>query len=159
MSGPRAASDRGRQAMKLRHIKIENFRAIALWEHSFTDSLGRVRDTTLLVGPNGSGKTSILDAIAAAFNPLTRINALRPGLELSPKRIVRHGAAFARVEAEVGFAPTEIETALRVLSLSGTTLAAEAGGIRDAGVVSFSWTYPDPQEQLNWGRFDCVPKE
>src|SRR6266576_934887 len=98
--------------MKLRSIRVDNFRQVERWDHSFTDSLGRVRDATLLVGPNGCGKTSILDAIAAAFNPLTRINALRPELEMSLKRIVRHGASFARVEAEVEFSPREIETAL-----------------------------------------------
>src|SRR5580698_5730168 len=85
--GPRTRCDSQPRecSMKLRKIRIENFRQVGHWEHSFTDSLGRVRDVTLLVGPNGGGKTSILDAIAAAFNPLTRINAIRPSLDMSLK--------------------------------------------------------------------------
>src|SRR4051812_21559435 len=100
--------------MKFRWIRIENFRQISHWEHDFTDSLGRVRDLTVLVGPNATGKTAILDAIAAALNPLVKLNLIRPGLELSVKRVVRYGASFARVEAEVEFSPEEIETAVAV---------------------------------------------
>src|SRR5215207_9708459 len=130
--------------MKLRRIRIENFRQISHWEHSFTDSLGRVRDLTVLVGPNASGKTSILDAIAAAFSPLTRINAVRPGLELSLKRIVRRGAVFARVEAEVEFSPAEIETALTALAMLPGKVPGEDDAIRRSRIVSFHWTFPDP---------------
>ena len=141
--------------MKLRKIRIENFRQVKYWEHSLTDSLGRVCDVTLLVGPNGSGKTSILDAIAAAFNPLTRINALRPGLEMSLKRIVRHGATFARVEAEVEFSPPEVETALSTLDMLGHQLPGETDAISESSVVTFNWTYPDPRGTYEFGRTDC----
>jgi predicted ATPase len=145
--------------MKLRQVRIENFRQIPFWEHKFTDSLGRAREVTVLVGPNGSGKTSILDAIAAAFNPLTRVNALRPGLEMSLKRIVRHGAAFARVEAEVSFSAAEIETALSVLDMLGQKLRDEDEAIRQSSVVSFTWTYPDPKGEHEHGRTECRPAE
>lgn len=145
--------------MKLRRICIENFRQVLFWEYDFTDSLGRVREVTLLVGPNGSGKTSILDAIAAAFNPLTRLNALRPGLEMSLKRIVRHGAAFARVHAEVAFSAPELETALTVLNVLGQKLPGEEEAIRQSSVISFSWTYPDPQGKYDFGRTECQPSE
>ncbi len=143
--------------MKLRRVRIENFRQILYWEHEFTDSLQRVRDVTLLVGPNASGKTSILDAIAAAINPLTRINALRPGLEMSRKRIVRHGATFARVEAEVEFSPAEIDTALAVLDMLEHK-EGEEEAIRESKIVSFSWTFPDPSEKYAYGRTECQPR-
>jgi energy-coupling factor transporter ATP-binding protein EcfA2 len=144
--------------MKLRRVRIESFRQILYWEHEFTDSLHRVRDVTLLVGPNASGKTSILDAIAAAMNPLTRINALRPGLEMSLKRIVRHGATFARVEAEVEFSPAEIDTALAVLNMLDHK-AGEEEAIRESKIVSFSWTFPDPSGKHAFGRTECQPRE
>jgi predicted ATPase len=143
--------------MKLRNIRIENFRQVREWGHSFTDSLGRVRDVTLLVGPNGSGKTSILDGIAASFSPLTRINALRPGLEMSLKRIVRHGATFARVEAEVEFTPVEIEAAIAALRMIGQQIKGEEDAIRESSIVRFSWTYPDPEGTHEFGRTECEP--
>lgn len=143
--------------MKLRKIRIDNFRQVSTWEHSFMDSLGRVRDVTLLVGPNGSGKTSILDAIAAAFYPLTRINALRPGLEMSLKRIVRHGASFTQVKAEIEFSPQEITNALAVLELFGSKMDGEEDAIRQSQMVSFTWTYPDPKGVHEWGRTECHP--
>jgi energy-coupling factor transporter ATP-binding protein EcfA2 len=114
---------------------------------------------TLLVGPNGSGKTSILDAIAAAFNPLTRINALRPGLEMSLQRIVRHGASFARVQAEVEFSPQEIETALAVLDLFGQKRPGEDDAIRQSQKVALTWAYPDPRETHELGRTECEPAD
>jgi predicted ATPase len=143
--------------MKLRRIWIENFRQVKSWEHSFTDSLGRVRDVTLLVGPNGAGKTSILDAIAVALNPLTRINALRPSLDLSLKRIVRHGATFARVEAEIEFSPREIEIALSALKLLEMEVPNESEAIRQSSVVSLTWTYPDPGGKYEFGRTESRP--
>src|SRR5205814_237442 len=84
--------------------------------------------------------------------------ALRPGLELSLKRIVRRGAAFARVEAEVEFSPPEIETALEVLRLLGGTLDGEEGWIESSGRVAWSWTYPDTQGEQVAGRVECSPR-
>jgi DNA repair exonuclease SbcCD ATPase subunit len=49
--------------MKLHSLDIENFRAIETISLDFTDYLGRPRPISLIVGPNGSGKTSILDAV------------------------------------------------------------------------------------------------
>ena len=53
--------------MKLRRLHIERYRAIRSLELSFLDPLGRVRPVTVLAGPNGSGKTSILIAIVQAL--------------------------------------------------------------------------------------------
>ena len=49
--------------MRIARAVIENFRHIKRLELDFTDSLGRVRDTTVLIGPNTSGKTTVLDAL------------------------------------------------------------------------------------------------
>ena len=71
--------------MKLAKIALENFRHLGTPADplavDFTDALGRVRDFTLLVGPNASGKTTILDAIAAALAPGLGMPALRPGIQ------------------------------------------------------------------------------
>lgn len=53
--------------MKLRNARIENYRAIDNLELSFVNSRGAVRPITVLAGPNGSGKTSILFAITNAL--------------------------------------------------------------------------------------------
>ena len=55
--------------MKIARAVIENFRHIEKLELDFTDSLDRVRDLMLLVGPNACGKTTVLDALAAALGP------------------------------------------------------------------------------------------
>jgi ABC-type branched-subunit amino acid transport system ATPase component len=49
--------------MKLRKVRIQNFRAIKETEIVFADALGAIRPITVLAGPNGSGKTSVLYAI------------------------------------------------------------------------------------------------
>src|SRR5208337_1969145 len=53
--------------MKLRKVRIENFRAIKESEIVFADALGAIRPVTVLAGPNGSGKTSVLFAIVQAL--------------------------------------------------------------------------------------------
>lgn len=53
--------------MKLRKVRIENFRAIKESEILFADALGAIRPVTVLAGPNGSGKTSALFAIVQAL--------------------------------------------------------------------------------------------
>jgi len=53
--------------MQLRKVRIENFRAIKEIEVLFTDALGTIRPVTVLAGPNGTGKTSVLFAIIQAL--------------------------------------------------------------------------------------------
>jgi energy-coupling factor transporter ATP-binding protein EcfA2 len=53
--------------MKLRKVRIQNFRAIKDSEIVFADALGAIRPITVLAGPNGSGKTSVLYAIIQAL--------------------------------------------------------------------------------------------
>ena len=85
--------------MKLAKITLEDFRHLGTssqpLELSFTDALGRVRDFTLLVGPNTSGKTTILDAIALALGRSVSMAALRPDFKVSPRTVVRRGALHA----------------------------------------------------------------
>lgn len=54
--------------MQLRRLKIRHFRAIRDQDFSFADGMGRVRPITVLAGPNGCGKTSVLYAIYRALS-------------------------------------------------------------------------------------------
>lgn len=48
---------------KLHHLKIQHFRGIQAFEHTFRDGI------TCIVGRGDSGKSTILDAIACVFSP------------------------------------------------------------------------------------------
>ncbi len=131
--------------MKLAKIALENFRHLGTsgepFEVDFTDPLGRVRDLTLLVGPNASGKTTILDAIAAALAPGLVMPTLRSGFNLSPRTVVRRGALHAKVTCWLRFSPEEI-TAIRDLF----QLAEVAQEVPHSPEVQVTWTYPDPRK-------------
>jgi putative AbiEii toxin of type IV toxin-antitoxin system/AAA ATPase-like protein len=58
--------------MKLREINIQKFRSIENMRLSFENALGGLQPVTVLAGPNGSGKTSVLFAIVQALRGLTK---------------------------------------------------------------------------------------
>lgn len=82
--------------MKIARAIIENFRKVEKLELDFRDELGRVRDFTLIVGPNTSGKTTILDALAVSIGPGTELSYGPTGITLNPPTIVRRGALNGR---------------------------------------------------------------
>lgn len=131
--------------MKLAKLQIENFRHLGghgkPFVLDFTDALGRVRDFTLLVGPNGCGKTTILDAIAAALGPGLGLPTLRPGFTLSPLRVVRRGELNAKVTCWLRFSPEEIPATRELFRL-----AAIQSEVSDTPQVQLTWTYPDPRK-------------
>src|SRR5262245_63666973 len=116
--------------MKLAKVQVENFRHLGGHDRpfvlDFTDALGRVRDFTLLVGPNASGKTTILDAIAAALAPGLEMPDLRPGFTLSPRTVVRRGALQATVTCWLRFSPEEIAATRDIRPLAGLRPPPEA---------------------------------
>jgi energy-coupling factor transporter ATP-binding protein EcfA2 len=135
--------------MKLARLQIENFRHLGTREKplelDFTDALGRVRDFTLLVGPNTSGKTTILDAIAAALGRSVGMAALRPHLKLSPRSIVRRGELHAKVTCWLRFSPDEIAATRDIFRL-----AEISKKVPDAPEVKLTWTYAAPRAALEF---------
>jgi energy-coupling factor transporter ATP-binding protein EcfA2 len=142
--------------VKLAKLRIENFRQLGSvskpFELDFTDALGRVREFTLLVGPNGCGKTTILDAIAAAIGPTLEVPTLRPGFRRSPRTVVPRGALHAKVTCWLRFDRTEVDTAREVFRLAEVT-----DSVPDAPEVKLTWTYPDPGHKSDCGFTLCDP--
>lgn len=150
--------------MKIARAVIENFRHIKRLELDFTDSLGRVRDTCLLIGPNTSGKTTILDALAVSVGLSTELSYGRPGFELSPRNIVTKGSLYTKVTCWVRFSPDEI-SATQELSEIRKQPGIETKGfgpnpwpkVPDAKEVELTWTYPDPNNKSTRGFTKCDP--
>lgn len=92
--------------MKLHSLRVQNFRAI---EDSktldFTDSLGKPQTVKLIVGPNGGGKTSILDAIQVVVKSLENSQnpELREGLEFSVQQLVHNSNSRIKKHAIISF--------------------------------------------------------
>lgn len=83
--------------MIVTHLKLLNVRAIEIAEFSFKPGLN------LIVGVNGAGKTTALDALAVCLGGVTRqVNALRGGLK-------RFGADDVNVSADSLTAEIDVE--------------------------------------------------
>ena len=104
--------------MKLHSLAIENFRAINKQFFNFTDYLGRPRTISLIVGPNGSGKTSILDAIHIVVkvfeNP--RNPKFREGLDYTVAQLVRGRGKIAKITFDFSIEKEEAQAINKVYS-------------------------------------------
>ncbi len=138
--------------MKLAKVRIENVRHIQDLTLDFTDSLGQVRDVSLIVGPNTSGKTTILDAIGIGLGIATGFSYQRPGFTLNIPAFVRRGALDSKVTYWIRFTDKEIITAKELNSLVG-----ESQQISDLNEVQVTWSYPDRNWQFVNGRIFCKP--
>lgn len=95
--------------MKLKRALIRNFKGVREVEIDFTRDDGSLRPITALVGDNGSGKTTVLQAIALTLSLATRqtkdsTEFRWPGFHAD--RIESLGPT--RVELEVVFTPEEL---------------------------------------------------
>jgi hypothetical protein len=95
--------------MKLRHVVVRNFKGVQAVEFSTETSSHTPRPLTALLGDNGSGKTSILQAIALTISLATRRTremSLFDWHGFLPERVPSLGPTF--VELEVTFEPEEV---------------------------------------------------
>lgn len=97
--------------MKLHSLKIQNFRALSVAHLDFTDNLSKPKRVNLIVGPNGSGKTSILDAILIVVRTLENPSSprLRDALEFSVSQLVQSDAKQAKIEFEYAIEDDEAQ--------------------------------------------------
>ena len=99
--------------MKIKKITLQNYkRFVQSKTFSFTNSDGNINDKTLIVGNNGSGKTSILQAIVILLATAIRDHFSTaeldwPGFEY---RHLQTGKLPIKIEAEIVFEDEEIIT-------------------------------------------------
>jgi len=142
--------------MKLESISIRDFRSIERLELSFKDDLDLIRDCVPFVGPNTSGKTTVLDAIALSLMPATELYQFRDGLRLSPPALVRSGAVRANVSCTVWFSDDEIEATKEVMDRAGNPYHRL---VPTGNRITVHWTFPDPQGKYHTGYYRCDPAD
>lgn len=141
--------------MLLEKVTIRDFRGIEHREVDFTDGLGRVRGVAPIVGPNTSGKTSILDAISLCLMPVTEMFDL-PAINLSPAALVRRGAIQAKVSCTVRFSQEEIDALKDIAEKTNPTYVDR---IPDTKQVTVDWEYPDRNGKHETGYYRCTPHD
>lgn len=97
--------------MKIEKLRIENFKGVKSCEIDFRVPYGSsLRTLTALVGDNGSGKTTVLQAIALVISMATRRTRSPAELRWQGFRADRLGTlGKTRVEIEVGFEQDELD--------------------------------------------------
>ncbi|MBL8897117.1 MAG: AAA family ATPase [Planctomycetes bacterium] len=92
--------------MFLRSVHVKNLRSLRSAELSFRDEDGEGRKWTLLIGENGTGKSTLLRALGLA---MVGSEAL-PEILGDPSAWVRHGAKQAEIEVELATAEGDPRT-------------------------------------------------
>lgn len=133
--------------MKLTHVHIENFKGIKECDFSLLDPDGRPWDRFCLVGDNGSGKTTVLQAIALVLGMATRkvdgSNLDWPGFR--PDTISSQGQT--RIELTVRFTDEELSLQHSVLRAAprGPDRIAEDAKLARSGRVVFEHGEKSPK--------------
>lgn len=98
--------------MKIKNIEFRDYkRFVDEKKISFCDSGGNVNDLTLIVGNNGTGKSSILQAIIALIAPLARdrFDILKIDWSGFEYRFIQSGRKPLHIQAIIEFAECELE--------------------------------------------------
>jgi hypothetical protein len=137
--------------MKLKRALIENFKGVKQLEIDFMSTTdGLPRPITCLIGDNGSGKTTAMQAIALTLSLATRRTMSPPEFAWHGFHVERVGSlGQTRVELEVEFDKTELETTWELLrdqrSLPGQQWVRVRNVGQDAGGPSVRVWYDGNQ--------------
>ncbi|NNM88669.1 MAG: ATP-binding protein [Phycisphaerae bacterium] len=142
--------------MHIKHLDIENFRAISSRAFDFTDGSGRVRPLTVLAAPNGAGKTSVLYAIVQTLRGAmgARVTDVPDPSEDDLHRAEPTGRrpVFARVAMDILFDVYELEAIKRIFRDTADLRKAEGKNPivppdLEKNQIMVRWQYPPP---LRW---------
>lgn len=102
--------------MKIKSLSLNNYKRFNNWSRNFCDEAGNPHDMILIVGNNGSGKSSILQAIAmligSAVKPFTAPSDLNyPGFKWDN---IQRGKVPVSVQADLVFSKVEIDATRRL---------------------------------------------
>lgn len=98
--------------MKIKNIEFRNYKKfVAEKRISFLNSNNEINDLTLIVGNNGTGKSSLLQAIVAMIAPLTRDRFTMSAIDWSgfEYRFIQSGRMPLHIQATVEFSECELE--------------------------------------------------
>jgi AAA domain, putative AbiEii toxin, Type IV TA system/AAA ATPase domain len=84
--------------MYLRHLRIQNLKLLKDLSLSFTNEKGEPRMWTVIIGENGTGKTSILQAIAMAAAGGLNVNGLVENVSSLPDKRAPESKVFIDAE-------------------------------------------------------------
>lgn len=105
--------------MKITRIEIEGFRKFReRTVFDLQDSLGRTLDLVVLAGPNGCGKTTVMDAVALALQPSYQLPCVRPDIALTVRDIVSWKCLKASIVLELEFTQAELDATKNLLDLA-----------------------------------------
>lgn len=145
--------------MQIKRLVIENFRGIEKFERDFVDDFGNPAKVILLVGPNSSGKTSILDAIW--FSLMSEMGLRhREGFRIEPEFVVKTGSNFSRVQLFMQLANDEVSSINQLknqlIQLKEIPYIDDLTG----NDVIVDWTYPAQHryQEVQYGGYQFVPK-
>ena len=151
--------------MKIAKLEIENFRALSSFSYDFDDAHGAVAPVTIISGPNGSGKTTILYAITNALRGVLgyRTNDVpvptTDDLRIPPGYTTGWGETRpnVRVTLDLRFGEAEQEAIREVLQLSEMK---EPPPLPD-GKVRVVWNFPPKIDssgnRRDWWQADVEP--
>jgi len=98
--------------MKIKNIELRNYKRFVTEKNiSFLNSDNKINDLTLIVGNNGTGKSSILQAAVALIAPLTRDKFDVQAIDWSgfEYRFIQSGRMPLHIQASIEFSENELE--------------------------------------------------
>jgi energy-coupling factor transporter ATP-binding protein EcfA2 len=127
--------------VRLHRVRIENFRRLRSFDLRLCEPDGAPRPLTVIVGPNMSGKTTLLDAIHIAYEAIANARApqWRPGLDPDDPALRPDPNQPIEVKIDFSLHDGEYEALVKLEEALGSSLELER-----AAIYSFVFQWPAP---------------